>query len=142
LGSAGSLHFEIDKVSMLSYLFTTSFEITYRILVNGPEFISKEFKDWCEGRSIKVQYTQPGKPMQNGYIERFNRTFRENILDAYLFEDINQVQVLADEWMEDYNYNRPHEALGGITPDLYKRLNCGDIENSIEFPTSPQFQQQ
>jgi putative transposase len=109
---------------------------------NGPEFISKEFKDWCEGKGIKVQYTQPGKPMQNGYIERFNRTFRENILDAYLFEDINQVQGLADEWMEDYNYNRPHEALGGITPDLYKRPNHGDIENSVEFPTSPQLQQQ
>lgn len=109
---------------------------------NGPELNSKEFKDWCESRGITVQFTQPGKPMQNGYIERFNRTFRENILDAYLFEDINQVQVLADEWMEDYNYSRPHEALGGITPDLYKRLNCGDIENSGEFPTSPQFQQQ
>jgi putative transposase len=61
--------------------------------------------------------------MQNGYIERFNRTFRENILDAYLFEDINQVQVLADEWMEDYNYNRPREALGGMTPSWYKQLN-------------------
>ena len=106
---------------------------------NGPEFISKEFKEWCGNKGIAVQYTQPGKPMQNGYIERFNRTFRENILDAYLFEDIQQVQVLADEWMEDYNYSRPHEALGGITPDLYKRLNCGDIENSHEFPTSPQF---
>jgi putative transposase len=44
---------------------------------NGPEFISKEFKDWCERKEIAVQYTQPGKPMQNGYIERFNRTFRE-----------------------------------------------------------------
>jgi putative transposase len=63
-------------------------------------------------------------------------------LDAYLFEDIDQVQVLADEWMEDYNYNRPHEALGGITPDLYKRLNHGAIENFVEFPTSPQLQQQ
>jgi putative transposase len=109
---------------------------------NGPEFNSKEFKDWCALKGITVQFTQPGKPMQNGYIERFNRTFRENILDAYLFEDINQVQVLADEWMEDYNYNRPHEALGGITPDLYKRLNCGDVGNSIEFSISPQLQQQ
>ena len=58
--------------------------------------------------------------MQNGYIERFNRTFRENILDAYLFEDINQVQSLTDEWMQDYNYNRPHEALGGVTPAYFK----------------------
>jgi putative transposase len=90
---------------------------------NGPVFNSKEFKDWCESRGIIVQFTQPGKPMQNGYIERLYRTFRENILDAYLFEDINQVQVLADEWMEDYNYSRPHEALGSIMPSWYKQLN-------------------
>ncbi|AMR32336.1 hypothetical protein A0256_13350 [Mucilaginibacter sp. PAMC 26640] len=62
---------------------------------NGPEFISKEFMDWCESKGITVQYTQPGKPMQNGYIERFKRTFRENILDAYLFEDIYQEHILS-----------------------------------------------
>ena len=89
---------------------------------NGPEFISKEFKDRCTQKGITIRHTQPGKPMQNGYIERFNRTFRENILDAYLFEDINQVQQLADEWMEDYNYKRPHEALGGLTPDYFKQI--------------------
>ncbi|RYE23519.1 MAG: transposase [Sphingobacteriaceae bacterium] len=88
---------------------------------NGPEFISKEFKDWCAKKEITIRHTQPGKPMQNGYIERFNRTFRENILDAYLFEDIQQVQLLADEWMEDYNHKRPHEALGGLTPDYFKQ---------------------
>jgi putative transposase len=89
---------------------------------NGPEFISKEFKEWCKSKGITLQYTQPGKPMQNGYIERFNRTFRENILDAYLFEDIAQVQQLADEWMEDYNYKRPHEALGGLTPNYFRQI--------------------
>lgn len=89
---------------------------------NGPEFISKEFRDWCGSNSIQVQYIQPGRPMQNGYIERFNRTFRENILDAYLFEDINQVQILAEEWMQDYNYNRPHDALDGKTPAEYRAL--------------------
>lgn len=89
---------------------------------NGPEFISKEFKDWCAQKGITIRYTQPGKPMQNGYIERFNRTFRENVLDAYLFKDIGQVQQLADEWMEDYNYKRPHEALGGLTPNYFKQI--------------------
>ena len=87
---------------------------------NGPEFISKEFREWCAAKDIEVQYIQPGRPMQNGYIERFNRTFRENILDAYLFEDTMQVHILAEEWMQDYNYNRPHEALQGKTPMEYK----------------------
>jgi len=87
---------------------------------NGPEFISKEFNTWCESNGIKIQYTQPGRPMQNGYIERFNRSFRESILDAYLFEDIMQVQILAEEWVTDYNCKRPHEALGGKTPLEYR----------------------
>lgn len=70
----------------------------------------------------KIQYIQPGRPMQNGYIERFNRTFRESILDAYLFEDTQQVQILAEEWIQDYNYRRPHESLGGKTPMEYDAL--------------------
>ncbi|WP_442591324.1 transposase [Pedobacter sp. AW31-3R] len=87
---------------------------------NGPEFISKEFNTWCEENNIEIQYTQPGRPMQNGYIERFNRSFRESILDAYLFEDIMQVQILAEEWVADYNSMRPHEALDGKTPLEYR----------------------
>ena len=108
---------------------------------NGPEFISKTFRKWCQSEEIAIQYTQPERPMQNGYIERFNRTFRENILDAYLFEDINQVQILAEEWLEDYNYKRPHGALGGQTPMAYKQVTeCGYIENSSEFTTCPHSQ--
>ncbi|MCX2481856.1 IS3 family transposase, partial [Pedobacter sp. MC2016-15] len=87
---------------------------------NGPEFISKEFNTWCNTRNIEIQYTQPGRPMQNGYIERFNRSFRESILDAYLFEDIMQIQILAEEWVQDYNSKRPHEALDGKTPLGYR----------------------
>jgi len=89
---------------------------------NGPEFISKEFREWCAAREIDIHFIQPGRPMQNGYIERFNRTFRENILDAYLFEDIMQVQILAEEWIKDYNCNRPHQSLGGKTPMEYDAL--------------------
>jgi len=58
--------------------------------------------------------------MQNGYIERFNRSFRQSILDAYLFDDITQVQLLAEEWVKDYNSKRPHEALEDKTPLKYR----------------------
>lgn len=90
---------------------------------NGPEFISGTFKDWCFNKGIDVKYIQPGRPMQNGFIERFNRSFREEVLDAYLFEDIRQVQSLSQQWMEDYNYNRPHESLNGLTPKKYIEMN-------------------
>jgi len=75
---------------------------------NGREFISKVFKDFCEIQGIEIQYIQPGKPAQNANIERFNRTFREDVLDAYLFESIIHVNALAYEWQIDYNSNHPH----------------------------------
>ena len=60
--------------------------------------------------------------MQNGYIERFNRTFREDVLDAYLFDDLNQVRILSEKWMEEYNNLRPHESLNGLPPIKYLKL--------------------
>ena len=89
---------------------------------NGPEFTSIDFEHWCKGRNITHQYIQPGKPMQNGYIERFNRLYREAVLDAYLFFDLDQVRQLTAEWMEEYNLRRPHESLNNLTPDEWNRL--------------------
>ena len=86
---------------------------------NGPEYCSRLFVEWCEKNNIRILYIQPGKPMQNAYIERFNRLFREDILDAYLFEDLEDLRLLADEWMDDYNHNHPHSALGGLSPLAY-----------------------
>jgi len=86
---------------------------------NGPEYCSRAFVEWCEKNNIRILYIQPGKPMQNAFIERFNRLFREDILDAYLFEDLEQMRLLADEWMDDYNRNHPHSALGGLSPLAY-----------------------
>jgi putative transposase len=83
---------------------------------NGPEFTGSTFVDWCASQEIAIQYIQPGKPMQNGYIERFNRTFRQDVLDAYLFEDLLEVRQITDEWMEDYNHHRPHESLRNLSP--------------------------
>jgi putative transposase len=70
---------------------------------NGPEFTSKEFEWWCKEQEIEIQFIQRGRPMQNGYIKRFNRVYREAILDAYLFTDIREVRALTKEWMEEDN---------------------------------------
>ena len=83
---------------------------------NGPEFISKEYKEWCAQKGIQRIYSNPGRPMENGYIERFNRTFREDILDAYLFSSIRQFNVLAEKIIEDYNTKHPHKSLGRKSP--------------------------
>jgi len=83
---------------------------------NGPEFISLEYRNWCDKNGIKKLYSSPGKPMENGYIERFNRTFREDVMDAYLFSSINQFNLVSDTIVKDYNYNHPHKSLGRNTP--------------------------
>lgn len=83
---------------------------------NGSEFTSKDLELWARGNEIHIQFIQPGQPMQNGYIERFNRIYRESILDAYLFFELDQVRRLTEECMEEYNTRRPHESLGNLTP--------------------------
>jgi len=88
---------------------------------NGPEFTSKELELWAIDKQITIQFIQPGKPMQNGYIERFNRLYREAILDAYLFFDLYQVKQLTEEWMIEYNEKRPHEALDNLTPEEWHK---------------------
>ena len=86
---------------------------------NGPEFTSKDYRQWCEKHKITRVYSEPGKPMQNGFVERFNRTFREDILDAYLFSSISQFNVLAEKWKDDYNSTHPHQSLGNKGPQEY-----------------------
>jgi putative transposase len=86
------------------------------LLDNGPEFNSKTFADWAEARQVKLAFIQPGKPAQNAYIERFNRTFREDVLDAYLFHSIHEVQRFTNDWLEEYNAIRPHQALSDVPP--------------------------
>lgn len=83
---------------------------------NGPEFTSSDLALWAREKGVTLQFIQPGRPMQNGYIERFNRLYREAVLDAYLFFDLYQVKQLTEEWMEEYNHRRPHEALSNMTP--------------------------
>jgi len=83
---------------------------------NGPELISQRLESWAKDHHIELLHIQPGKPAQNAYIERFNRTYREDVLDAYLFDDLQEVRHITERWLEDYNTIRPHEALQGLPP--------------------------
>lgn len=88
---------------------------------NGTEFLAKAFKGFCQNSSIDHFTIQKGKPNQNGYIERFNRTFREDVLDANIFSTLTQVRELKDDWMDDYNNEHPHASLGNMSPNEFKR---------------------
>lgn len=83
---------------------------------NGPEYISHEIKNWLNKQGIKHQFIEPGKPQQNAYIERYNRTVRYDWLNQHLFNHIAEVQEHATKWLWLYNHERPNMANGGIPP--------------------------
>ena len=86
---------------------------------NGPEFISDKLQLWCEENHIQLQFIQPGKPVQNAFVERNNGSIRRELLDAYLFFSLQEVRLMAEEWRQDYNAERPHETLGNVPPLEY-----------------------
>ena len=106
---------------------------------NGPEFTSIAFNIWCEKKNIEHRRIQPGKPIQNAYIERFNRFYREDILDAYWFEDLEQLRTLTFRWMIDYNENHPHKSLGNKTPREYRSRNFPEASFWKDFKKKKEF---
>jgi len=83
---------------------------------NGPEFISTQLEMWCNSKDIELLFIRPGQPTENARVERFNGSFRRELLDCYVFSTLREVRDYVEEWMHDYNHYRPHEALGDLTP--------------------------
>lgn len=83
---------------------------------NGPEYISGPLVTWATKRGTRLNYIQPGKPQQNAYVERYNRTVRTDWLSQYLFASIAEAQDAATQWLWTYNNERPNMALDGKTP--------------------------
>lgn len=83
---------------------------------NGPEYIAQALVDWANKERITLLYIQPGKPTQNAYVERFNRTVRHEWLDLHQFESVGHAQHLATQWLWTYNNERPNMAIGGVPP--------------------------
>lgn len=83
---------------------------------NRPEYITGALLAWADVRGIRIEHIQPGKPQQNAYVERYNRTVRYDLLGQYLFDSIAEVQESATRWLWTCIHERPCMALGGITP--------------------------
>jgi putative transposase len=93
---------------------------------NGPEFMSGDFVAWAESAGMKIQYIQPGEPNQNAYIERFNKTYRDEVLDLYLFQNLDEVRERTYWFMVEYNDHRPHDSLGDLPPSEYAARTAGN----------------
>jgi putative transposase len=100
---------------------------------NGPEFLSQALVAWCHANGVLIHHIQPGKPNQNACIERFNRTYRNEVLNLYLFHHLDEVREITSRWLIEYNELRPHDAPGGLPPCVYVTRNA---ENStLELST-------
>ncbi|EKN4199874.1 IS3 family transposase, partial [Yersinia ruckeri] len=89
---------------------------------NGPELISLVLAQWAEEHDVMLEFIKPGKPTQNAFIERFNRTYRTEVLDFYLFRTLNEAREITERWLNEYNSERPHESLNNLTPEEYRLM--------------------
>jgi putative transposase len=92
---------------------------------NGPEFAGTIMAAWSEAHGVELEFIQPGKPTQNSYIERFNRTYREEVLDLYIFNTLAEVRSVTEQFINEYNEERPHESLGNMTPVEFATHRAG-----------------
>jgi len=88
---------------------------------NGTEFTSKAFDQWAYEKGIKLNFIQPGKPSQNGFVESFNGKFRDECLNENWFSNLNHAKELIEKWRIDYNTQRPHSSLNNLTPEEYTK---------------------
>lgn len=121
-----ALHIEVDTslssyrvVRVLEQLIQMRDKPTMIRVDNGPEFISENLSAWCFEHGIELVHIQPGRPTQNAYIERFNGTYRREILDSYIFETLDEVRRMSSEWIQTYNQERPHRSLNRMTPKRF-----------------------
>ena len=98
---------------------------------NGPEFTSRHFLAWCEQRRIGLLHIQPGRPMQNGYVESFNGRLRDECLNANWFATLADARQKIEAWREDYNEQRPHSSLDYRTPREFAAIQQSREQGSL-----------
>jgi putative transposase len=91
------------------------------VLDNGPEFSGRLLDTWAVRNKVQLRFIDPGKPIQNAYIESFNARLRDECLNQHWFVSLQEAQKAIEEWREDYNRNRPHSSLDNQTPEEFAR---------------------
>ena len=102
-------------------------------LDNDPELTSTRLAKWAEDHGVELGFIEHGKPTQNSYVERFNRTYREEILDMYVFRYLDEVREITENWITEYNEERPNESLGNMTPAEYLSEHLKTENSSLDW---------
>jgi putative transposase len=119
-----------DVVRVLQQLFAQRGVPGYVKSDNGPEFIAQQVTNWLRAHHVDTTFIEPGSPWQNGHNESFNGVFRDGCLDRWLFASVQEARRLISHWLEEYNHERPHGALGGVTPAAFAAQYRASRENA------------
>lgn len=109
---------------------------------NGPEFIAKAISRWLERAEVETLYVEPGAPWENGYAEAFQSRLRDEFLNAEEFGSVREARALAEEWKRHYNHERPHSALGYLTPVEFAESRVPPGLGSLALPEHAHSKQQ
>ena len=104
-------------------------------LDNGPEFLAGALATWAEAHGIRLEHIQPGQPAQNAFIERFNQTYRTEVLDANAFHSLWEVRTITADWLPRYNTERPHDSLGRVPPLIFLPRSTSTVESPYALST-------
>lgn len=120
-----------DVVEVLDMLFTERGEPAYVRSDNGPEFIAETIKGWLATSGVKTLYIEPGAPWENAYSETFISRLRDELLDREVFANLKEAKVLAKDYRDHYNQQRPHGALGYLTPAEFAAIEALSARSSV-----------
>lgn len=101
---------------------------------NGPEFVGRVLEQWAYAHDITLRFIQPGKPVQNCFVESFNGRFRDECLNEHWFTSMGDARAAIERWRNDYNEVREHSSLGGLAPAEFARRAMETAENAPAFP--------
>jgi putative transposase len=125
----------VRVIEVLERLRMTRGLPTVFVTDNGSEFRSGAFDAWAYARDVRIDFIQPGKPVQNCFVESFNGTFRDDCLNAHWFLSLDRARVTIEKWRKEYNEERPHSSLNDLTPAEYGRLVRTEDAVSVDETT-------